>query len=328
MMSRFLCVFVLFLGTIVSANSQQIKTAIILPDNYHQLGESVKSGAKQALSSHNIDADVSSYYYSDLDQTSYQELSQFQLIFIDIVNPAKVEKVLPLLNQLAASQAKVFAVGSEEAAELGTYTNIQWDTRSIAFYEQSGRDNLVAMVLDQGRRSLGLEIPPQSPILIPDFALCNIQNKEISTDFASYRESYEAYMEGNPWIAINLWRSDFLSEQLLHFKEYVRQFEDNGFNVLCYYGFPTQEDVEPLFYDEAGRLIPEVILAQSAWLGANPIENRRTFEKLGIPVINMIQVSQSAEEWMENEKGIKVYRRGIGNESSSSGRVDHGSNNF
>ena len=291
------------------AFGQNTDIALVLPDNYHQLGESVKSSAEKALSTYDNNPKITTYYYSELDQVNYEGLSRHQLIFIDIVNPTKVEGVLPILNQMAKNGTRVFAVGSEEAAELGGHRNIQWDTQTIAFYEQSGRNNLVGMILDQCKRSLGLDVPKQSPIAIPDFALCNIKSKEVFTDFESYRKGYESHMKGNPWVAINLWRSDFLSEQLLHFQEYARQFEDNGFNVLCYYGFPTKDDVQSLFYDQNGALIPEVILAQSAWLGSNPIANRATFEKLGIPVINMISVSQSAEEWMQNKKGIKVYRR-------------------
>lgn len=310
-MKRFFYALFLLVGSFGLAQSvgPQTNIALILPDNYYQLGESAIESAREAISTHKIDADITAYYYSDLDQISYPELSKHQLVFIDIVNPAKVEGVLPLLNQMAKDETHVFAVGSEEVAELGIHKNIQWDTKTITFYEQSGRENLVSMILDQCQRAIGLDIPDQSPIAIPDFALCNIQNKKVFNDFAAYRDHYEAYMEGNPWIAINLWRSDFLSEQLLHFQEFVRQFEDHGFNVLCYYGFPTKDEIGPLFYDENGQLVPEVLLAQSAWLGSNPIANRATFEKLGIPVINMIQVSQSAEEWMQNDKGIKVYRR-------------------
>ena len=50
-------------------------------------------------------------------------------------------------------------------------------------------------------------------------------------------------------------------------------------------------------------------MAQSAWLGANPNANREMFETLGVPVINLIQVNQTTEEWMESEKGIKIYKR-------------------
>lgn len=310
-MKRFLCVLIFLLGSneLIKAQDDKMSIALLLPDNYHQLGESVVISTKKALMDYQVDTNIKCYYYSQLDQVSYQTLSSNQLIFIDIVNPAKVGNVLPILNQLAKTKINVFAVGSSEAAELGTNTNIQWDQQTLAFYQQSGRDNLVAMILDQCKRALDINLPKQSPIPIPDFALCNLQNKKVFTDFEAYRNHYDAYMEGNPWIAINLWRSDFLSEQLLHFQEYVRQFEDHGFNVLCYYGFPTTKDTDSLFYDRNGDLIPEVILAQSAWLGANPNINRETFEKLGIPVINMIQVNQSVEEWMQNEKGIKVYKR-------------------
>ncbi|MEM8907844.1 MAG: cobaltochelatase subunit CobN, partial [Bacteroidota bacterium] len=283
--------------------------ALVLPDNYHQLGESVKTSAKEALLAQRITAEITCHYYSGLDEASAQTFHDTDLVFIDIIFPTKVERVLPLLNQLAKNGTTVFAVGAEEATDIGPYTNINWDTKTVDFYEQSGRENLVRMVLDHCQRTLGLDLPEQSPINIPDFALCNIQNNKVYGNFESYRKEYDTYQEGNPWIAINMWRSDFLSEQLLPFQEYVRQFEDHGFNVLCYYGFPTKDDVAPLFYDNNGKLVPEVLLAQSAWLGANPHANRATFERLSIPVINMIQVGQSATAWMENDKGIEVYRR-------------------
>ncbi len=296
-------------------NAQQTETnkktsiALILPDNYYQLGESVKIQAQEALLAHQVNAEVKCYYYVDLDQVNAQMFAGTELVFIDIIFPTKVERVLPLLNQLAKKDTKVFAVGAEEATERGEYTDIQWDQQTLTFYEQSGRDNIVNMVLDQCQRSLGLDLPKQSPKLIPDFALCNILSKKIYPDFESYKQEYANYQKGNPWIAINMWRSDFLSEQLLHFQAYVRQFEDHGFNVLCYYGFPTKNDIAPLFYDKKGKLVPEMLLAQSAWLGVNPNANRETYEQLGIPLINLIHVGQSVAQWMENDQGIKVYRR-------------------
>ncbi|MEM9143668.1 MAG: cobaltochelatase subunit CobN, partial [Bacteroidota bacterium] len=229
--------------------------------------------------------------------------------FVDIINATKLANVLPLLNQLAKNGRKVFAVGSDDNSGLGEYTSIQMDSKTIAFYEQSGRENLVAMILDQCRRSLGLDLPEQRPIPMPEFALCNIQDKKVYADFESYRKDYKTYMPGNPWVAINMWRSDFLSEQLTPFKEYASQFEDKGFNVLFYYGYPDATAAEKLFYNKRKRLVPEVILAQAAWLGANPHDNRKLFEKLGIPVINMIQVNQTADEWMHDGQGVQIYKR-------------------
>ncbi|MEM6629302.1 MAG: cobaltochelatase subunit CobN [Bacteroidota bacterium] len=302
-----------FLLSLSNANGQspdqKINIALLLTDSYHLLGEGTAEDAKATLAAYGVQAQVTSYYHSDLDILTYEELRGNQLIFIDLINAAKVTNVLPLLNRMANNETKVFAVGTKEASSLGEFTSIQQDAKTIEFYEQSGRENLVAMILDQCQRTFGLDIPQQRPIPMPEFALCNIHNNSVYKDFSAYQQDYTAYMQGNPWIAINLWRSDFLSEQLTHFKEYATQFEDNGINVLFYYGYPTKEDVQPLFYDKNNQLVPEVILAQAAWLGANPRANRETFEKLGIPIINMIQVNQTAEEWMESDQGIKIYKR-------------------
>lgn len=301
--------FLLLSNTNSQADDHKVSIVLLLSDSYHLLGESTAKHVKEVLKGYKVVANVKCYYYADLDQLTYDQLRDNQLIFIDIINPAKVAGALPLLNQLAKAGTKVLAIGADETAGLGSRTHIEQDALTLEFYEQSGRDNLVRMVLDQCQRTLGLDIPKQTPIPMPEFALCNIQTKKVYVDFESYRSNYHAYMKGNPWIAINIWRSDFLSEQLIHIKEYATQFEDNGFNVLFYYGFPTKDDVRPLFYDKNEHLIPEVILAQSAWLGANPRANRETFEKLGIPVINMIQVNQGAEAWMLSDQGIKIYKR-------------------
>ncbi|MEM8926704.1 MAG: cobaltochelatase subunit CobN [Bacteroidota bacterium] len=292
-----------------STDQRKIDIALILTDSYRFLGEGTSKDAQTALAAYGVEAQVKSFYHSDLDTLTYKELSGNQLIFIDIINTAKVGNVLPLLNKMAKSGRKVFAVGSNETSGLGEYASIQMDAKTIDFYEQSGRENLVAMILDQCQRSFGFKVPKQHPIPMPEFALCNIQNKKVYEDFESYQKDYAAHMKGNPWIAINLWRSDFLSEQLTHFKEYASQFEENGFNLLFYYGYPGKEDAEKLFYDTNKQLVPEVILAQAAWLGANPHANRELFEKLGIPVINMVQVNQTADEWMGNDKGIDIYKR-------------------
>ncbi|MEO0552368.1 MAG: cobaltochelatase subunit CobN [Bacteroidota bacterium] len=292
-----------------SPKSEKVNVSLILTDSYHQLGEATTRDTQTALANYGVEAQVNSYYHADLDLVTYDELRGNQLVFIDMINAAKVENVLPLLNKMGSQGVRVFAVGSSETSSLEAYKYIQLDAKTIEFYEQSGRDNLVNMILDQCQRSLGFDIPRQEPKILPEFALCNIENKKVYTDFESYRQEYAAYMKDNPWVAINLWRSDFLSEQLIHFKEYAAQFEDNGFNVLFYYGYPTKDDLQPLFYDKNNELIPEVILAQAAWLGANPRANREAFETLGIPVINMIQVNQTADEWMENDQGIKIYKR-------------------
>ena len=64
-----------------------------------------------------------------------------------------------------------------------------------------------------------------------------------------------------------------------------------SYQDIIYYSAPRQEKKKLDSLDDADPALLE------------------TFEKLGIPVINMIQVSQTAEGWMENDKGIKVYRR-------------------
>lgn len=302
--------FLLPFGNVEGQNADQdINIALLLTDSYHLLGEATSTAAQNALANHDIKAQVNSYYHSDLDQLTYEDLRGYQLIFIDMINAAKVQNVLPLLNKMGSQGTKVFAIGSSESTGLEAYRFIRLDAKTIEFYEQSGRDNLVNMILDQCQRSFGYDIPKQNPIILPDFALCNIESKKVYEDFESYQKNYVAYMKGNPWIAINLWRSDFLSEQLTHFREYASQFEENGFNVLFYYGYPSKDDVEKLFYNKKNQLVPEVILAQAAWLGANPKANRETFEALGIPVINMIQVNQTADEWMKNDQGIRIYKR-------------------
>ncbi|MEM9830302.1 MAG: cobaltochelatase subunit CobN [Bacteroidota bacterium] len=292
-----------------SSDEQPINITLILTDSYYALGESTAQYAKTALEKLGVQATINRFYHADLDQLTYEDIRNHQLIFIDVINAAEVANVLPLLNQLAMTDAHVFAVGSNKASVLGGNTAIQMDPKTIEFYEESGRDNLVSMILDQCQRSLDLDIPPQTPIQMPEFALCNIVNQKVYSDFEAYKQQYNAYMPGNPWIGINMWRSDFLSEQLLHFKEYASQFEDNGFNVLFYYGYPDKESANRLFYDKENQLVPELILAHAAWLGANPRTNRELFEKLGIPVINMIQVNQEAAEWMDSDQGVEIYKR-------------------
>ncbi|MEM6864287.1 MAG: cobaltochelatase subunit CobN [Bacteroidota bacterium] len=303
-------VFLILVGNVKGQGvDQKIDIALLLTDSYRFLGEATAKEAKTALAAYGVQARINTYYHSNLDVLTYEKLSANQLIFIDIINAATVSNVLPLLNKMAKSGRKVFAVGSAEISGLGKYTAVQMDAKTIEFYEQSGRNNLVRMILDQCQRSLGMKIPQQQPITMPEFALCNIESQKIYEDFESYRGDYGPYMKDNPWIAINMWRSDFLSEQLTHFKAYASQFEENGFNVLFYYGYPQKEDAEKLFYNTNKQLVPEVILAQAAWLGANPRQNRELFEKLGIPVINMVQVNQTAEEWMGNDKGVDIYKR-------------------
>jgi cobaltochelatase CobN len=292
-----------------SSNEQPINIALILTDSYYTLGESTAKDAEAALEKYDVNANINRFYHADLDQLTYEDIRNNQLIFIDVINASKVANVLPLLHQLSLTDANVFAVGSSKASVLGKNTGIQLDPKTLEFYEESGRDNLVGMILDQCQRSLGLDIPQQQPVQMPEFTLCNVVNQKIYNDFETYKQHYEAHMPGNPWIAINLWRSDFLSEQLLHFKEYASQFEDNGFNVLFYYGYPDLEAANRLFYDKNDQLVPELILAHAAWLGANPLANRELFEQLEIPVINMIQVNQEAAGWMNNDRGIKIYKR-------------------
>ena len=239
------------------ANDEKVNIALLLTDTYHLLGEGVAKEAQKSLLQYNVEANIKCYYYSDFDNLTYDSLKDNQLIFIDIINPTKVAGVLPLLNRLAkVPNNKVLAIGSDKAAELGENTDILLDKKTINFYEYSGHDNLVAMILDQCQRSLGFDIPEQAPIPMPEFALCNVENKKVFDDFEAYRNNYAAYMEGNPWVAINIWRSDFLSEQLLYVKEYITQFEDNGFNVLCYYGFPTKDDIGTIFYTKDKKLVP------------------------------------------------------------------------
>ncbi|MEM9390998.1 MAG: hypothetical protein AAGA02_11020, partial [Bacteroidota bacterium] len=79
---------------------EKVNIALILTDSYHQLGEATAADAQTALADYGIEARVNSYYHVDLDLITYEELRGNQLVFIDMINAAKVENVLPLLNRM------------------------------------------------------------------------------------------------------------------------------------------------------------------------------------------------------------------------------------
>ena len=138
---------------------QELNIALILTDSYHELGEATAKDAKAALATYEIEAEVQTYYHADLDLLTYEELKGNQLVFIDMINASKVENVLPLLNRMASQGTRVFAVGSSESSSLEAFKYIQLDAKTLAFYEQSGRENLVNMILDQCQRSFDFDIP-------------------------------------------------------------------------------------------------------------------------------------------------------------------------
>ena len=292
----------------VKAGEKPLRVVLLFSDSYTRLGERTAEAIEEATRG-GRKVDVKVVTYSRDQQSAKQDIGQSDLIFADVLHAEIVSRVAKELQEASAAGAKIYAIGADKLANSPVGVKIRYEPDVLAFYMQSGRENLKRMVLEKLRTDFNYPVEPQQLVHIPEYGLYNQDDGRFYGSFAAclaYRRQIE---KGNPWVGLNIWRSDMLSEQMESVNSHIQKLEQAGFNVLPFFGQVPPGELKTFFYGNDGQCVLSLIAGMSSWLGINPDLQREAFKQLNVPVINLVQVDDSLEAWSQSETGIALYKR-------------------
>ncbi|RKD91909.1 cobaltochelatase CobN subunit [Mangrovibacterium diazotrophicum] len=290
------------------AEAKPLRVSLLLSDSYTQLGERAAEAIKVATKD-GKPIEVRVFPYSRYYQQEKQFVAESDLIFADVLHAEIVSQAVKELKQASRHGAKIYAVGADKLADSPEGVQLNYDAQVLDFYSQSGRENLKRMVLEKLRTDLAYPVAKQQVLQIPEYGLYNTEDGQFYSTLADYQAHRRTQEAGNPWVGLNIWRSDILSEQMESVNSHIQKLEEAGFNVLPYFGQVPLDELKTYFFRQDGKPLLSVVAGMSSWLGVNPDLQRETFKELNVPVINLVQVNDTLEAWEDSETGIALYKR-------------------
>ncbi len=296
-------VFALLSMTICRA--QNVKTpkriALLVSDNY----------TKPVLEAVAALEDMPAFFSTEFitAQGDGQEIAKADLVLCYVHTPQTIQRFMKPMQQVVRSGGKVYALGNTPEAANYSEWGMRFDRDVDAYFENPNRDNIVRLVQFLCDRHLETNFQPEKAIHFPDYAICDWRNDSLFTDFEAYLNSQQGQLIDGPWVGIYGFRYEFVTNQNEYLKEYADSLSAAGFNVLMFYGFPLEPALHHFCMDEAGNSRVDVLINFSALPGGSPDKLAEAFEKLDVPVINAITVSQSQREWQKTTIGIPIAER-------------------
>ena len=236
-------------------------------------------------------------------------LARSDIIFLFVHNPGPLEKFMPFVLPALEAGARVYALGHSANEQAYRDQGVLFHKQVLTYFSASGEENLRNMILNRLREDLGLAVSCGEPVEQPRQGIYEHTGDEVYTSFEQFMDNYGAYEEGNPWVGLIFWRSNVISGQMGVTSALIEAIERRGFNVLPVFGYPEAQTMEMFFFDGQGKPRIDMVLAQSLWHGIRPEQMRELMARLGVPLINSIQLSMSERQWRDSPVGIDVWRR-------------------
>ncbi len=250
------------------------------------------------------------YSGKDLDSEELKFLEDSKIIFIWIHGfDANVEKVQTEIIKVLDNKGKVYAFGSSASEEKYRKMGISFNKEIMQYARAGGEENIKNMIKNRLRNDLSLPVSYSDVVLIPRTGFYEYHKDTVYTDYQNYIKNYPYYTEGNPTIGFLVERSKIVTGQTAHLNTFLTSIEKYGFNVLPVFGFPVDSTMTKFFLDENSKPRINLLVTLSLWHGVNPDRTRLVFEKLGVPVLNSVQLLGTEKKWRESKQGIDIWQR-------------------
>ncbi len=263
----------------------------------------------QSVHSELREARIEVYTSTRIREQDLEHLKHSDLVIIQIIARPFVTGIREELAQTMANGGRVYAFGNgynDEDAQMG----IRADAEMRRYFEIGGEDNVRSGLL-YALSSLGLSLPYDPPRDIPEVGIYDFKGKALYTDFASFRENYQGYQPGRPWIGFVVYRSNIVAGTNAHYEAVVSAIERHGFNVLPVFGHPAEQPIERFFFDTDGKARVDAVVAAAMKIGVNPDALMPLLHRLGVPIVNAISLRtpSSHAEWRESSIGMNIMER-------------------
>ncbi len=234
-------------------------------------------------------------------------LREADVVVMNVVARQLVQSVTPELNARRDGARVTFAVGGVVDASMQPLA-LREERLLQEYYKAGGVDNLTNMLRQVLRTRFGAAVTAAPVLPMPDIGLYDVARNRTATSFAQYRDGYAHYRAGAPWIGVMFYRASLVAGQTLPLAAIVTRLEQAGYNVLPAFGYPYEAPLK-LLLDDAGKARVELIVALGMKVGGTAA-TASVLEKLGVPAINAITLSQqSAAQWTASKVGLDIIER-------------------
>lgn len=289
----------------------QVKVGLLLSDNFAKTGHEVTRQLNESVKGFRNDCEVRVYAAADLSGSDGGFLEQADLVFVYVHQAQVFEQAKPQLRAAMRKGARVYALGSTPAEDAYKEAGVIFNGKVLSYYDQGGVENLKNMILFRLDKDLALHYPYQDVIRYPEAGIYSPDNDTLFTDPGKFKSAYTRFRPGKPWVGIYMMRYELLNRQHRHIDTLIASFEQAGFNVLPFFGFPLSRPLNQFCIDSAGQASIDFLVTTSFLRGGTPEGVRKLFEKMGVPVINAIQLDQTKEEWESSKTGIGIFQRSL-----------------
>lgn len=220
-----------------------------------------------------------------------------------------VEKASPYTASVITSGGKVYAVGGSYFKEHKDAGMIN-DEMISKYQKENGIENIKNMLLFIMHRDLGLDVVYEIPKPVLDFGIYLKSGTRIIETHEIFLQHYQVKKD-KPWIGIAFFKNTIDSGNTAKVDLLIEYLENEGFNVLPVYGYPSDKVLEKFFFDDKGSPRVSFVIGLALKIGLNPQTIIPILSRLGVPVINAIGLyTQSKEEWEKSPVGLDIFERG------------------
>lgn len=278
------------------------KIALLVSENYSK-------PVAEAIQLLNESAEFSNHFEVFTVNNSKDQLIDAKIAVCYVHTGQVIERYSENLMQIVEKGGFVYAVGETPAAEEYQSWGMRFDAEIDQFFENPSPQNIKQLVLHLTNKHLGTSFPNAQPQTYPEFGIVDWKNGKVYSDFETFNSAQDIPNEEKPWIAFYTFRYEIVTGQIDYLKEYAQAIEQNGFRPIILFGFPLEAPIEKFCIDPSGKSRIDVLVNFSSIPGGAPDKLARAFEKLGVPVINAISLSQSKSEWDKSQIGIPIGNR-------------------
>ena len=304
--------WILFPCSLSFAHTQQLMVSLLLGDTHSKIAiEAVKAIKTELSDQPSAVKNISFHVYpsKDIRNKDLSHLKESRLVIILIRGRALISAVKPEIMEVINSGGKVYAVGgsyNDEDKQMGIHV----DENITEYSQYNCVENLKNMVFYALRKDFGFEVSYGEAVKLLEFGIYEHKTGRVFDSFDEYKKVYPSYKEGRPWIGVVFYRSSFESGQTKHLDAVIQSLENEGFNVLPVYDYPSEKAIERFFFDNEGRPNVRLIVGMAVKIGVNPKVAIPLLSKLNVPVINAITLyTQSEDEWRKSPVGLDIFER-------------------
>lgn len=327
------CFLLSVLYFLSSAHAEPLKVSLLLGDTHSRTAiEAIKAVRSQITDDRLRDISFHAYPSKDIRNKDLNHLKESKLVIILIRGRELIDAIKPEIQEVIRRGGRVYAVGGtydEDHKQMG----ILVDERIKEYYQHGSVENFKNMVLYALKKDFGFDVSYGGVVKLPEFGIYEYKTKRSFENFDEYEKVYGQQSNppsskgghggiNKPWIGIVFYKSSVESGQTKHLDALIESLENEGFNVLPVYGYPSEVAIERFFFDNNnlpsspfskggnGRLRVRLIIGIGMKIGVNPKIAVPLLSRLDVPVINAVTLySQSEDEWRKSPVGLDIFER-------------------